>query len=351
MKKTTKAKPAKRKTTFAAAVMSNDKTVKRTRLIPFRILERDGVTYSFLDEFLRCREQARLSYVVGYAQKQLIEAFEFGNCIHNCLEAQGNAKGRAFDHNRVLNEYRLMRNKQIMANEKTELHRIVETARLVWPAYLKFWQAKQGMEMLSDCEFVSNEEDFKIPHVLPNGTSIILRGRLDGVLRYKGRLWLMENKTKSVIDERIADYLPHDMQTQMYCHAVNLKYGEKVEGILYNVVRRPGLRVGKGTVPNLLERIAVDLDERPEFYFPRWNIYLDPGDTERWVSRVLNPILTQVQLWWDEIKENPFDPFSIPNRTHHWMSPTGLYSQYGRSNYFDLLVNNNDHGFYRRDRK
>lgn len=351
VKKSKPVKKAKTKTSFAAAILKGDKSKKRSRAIPFRLLERDGVTYSFLDEFLKCREQARLSYVEGYAQKQLIEAFEFGNCIHGCLEAQGKSKGRAFDHNKILNDFRAMRNKVLRGGEKTELNRIVETARLVWPAYVAYWRQKQGMELLPDCEFVSNEEDFKLSHTLPNGTDIILRGRLDGVLRYKGKLWLMENKTKSVVDERIADYLPHDMQTQMYCHAVNLKYGEKVEGILYNVVRRPGLRIGKGTIPNLLTRIGADLAERPKFYFLRWNIYLDPTDTEKWVERVLNPILTQVQMWWNEIKENPFDPFSIPNRVHHWMSPTGLYSQYGRSNYFDLLTNGNDFGFYRRDRK
>jgi hypothetical protein len=281
----------------------------------------------------------------------MIEAFEFGNCIHNCLEAYGKNKRRRIDHNKILNTYRITRNQQLNHHEQEELKRIVETAKLVWPAYLNWWETKQGIETLDDCEFVALEEDFKFPHKLPDGNEVILRGRIDGILRYRGKLWLMENKTKSVVDDRLADYLPHDMQTMMYCHCIQMKYGEPVEGILYNVIRRPGLKLKKdGDVPELLNRIREDLETRPEFYFLRWNVYLADGDTNRWVDRVLNPILQNVRLWWKEIEQNPFDPFSIPNRVHHFISPTGLYTQYGKCNYFDLMTTGNDYGFYKRPR-
>lgn len=343
---------AKKKASFSSALRKKGKSAKRKKSVPFRNLWNDGVTYSFLDEFQKCREQARLSYVVGYTQVEMVEAFEYGNCIHNCLEAYGKANRETINHNKVLNEYRDKRKQTLRAAEQQELNRIVETARLVWPAYLKWWTAKGGMETLPDCEFVSLEEDFKFPHTLPGGQEIILRGRLDGVLRYQGQLWLMENKTKSVVDERIADYLPHDMQTMMYCHCVEQKYGEPVAGILYNVVRRPGLKYSAKdpSLANLLQRIAADLAERPEFYFLRWNVYLAPGDIAKWVDRVLNPILRNVVLWWEEIQENPFDPWSIPNRVHHYASPAGLYTQYGRCNYFDIMTTGNDYGFKLRDR-
>jgi len=342
----------KKKATFRSVATAKAKAAKRKKTTPFRDLFNDGVTYSFLDEFQKCREQARLSYVVGYTQVEMVEAFEYGNCIHACLEAYGKANREPINHNRVLNDYREKRLKSLPASERTEFNRIVETARLVWPAYLSWWTAKKGMETLPDCEFVSLEEDFKFTHILPEGKEIILRGRFDGILRYQNKLWLMENKTKSVVDDRIADYLPHDMQTMMYCHCVQQKYQEPVAGILYNVVRRPGLKYSTKdpSLNNLLQRIAADLQERPEFYFLRWNVYLDTNDIARWVDRVLNPILRNVMLWWDEIKTNPFDPWSIPNRVHHYASPAGLYTQYGRCNYFDIMTKGNDYGFKLRDR-
>lgn len=343
---------AKKRATFDSAIKAKSKSARRKKTVPFRDLWKDGVTYSFLDEFQHCREQARLSYVVGYTQVAMVEAFEYGNCIHACLEAYGNANREVFNHNEVLNAYRDKRRKTLTSAEAQELNRIVETARLVWPAYLKWWTTKKGMETLPDCEFVSLEEDFKFPHTLPNGREIILRGRFDGILRYQGQLWLMENKTKSVVDERIADYLPHDMQTMMYCHCIEQKYGEPVAGILYNVVRRPGLRYAAKdpSLSNLLQRIAADLAERPEFYFLRWNVYLAPDDISKWVDRVLNPILRNVILWWEEIESDPFNPWSIPDRVHHYASPAGLYTQYGRCNYFDIMTKGNDYGFKLRDR-
>ncbi len=341
----------KKKSAFAKQLLKKGKSAKRARAIPLRNLWKDGVTYSFLDEFQVCREQARLSYVEGYRERGMKEYFEFGNCIHNCIEAHGKAKCGPINFNLILNKYRDARKKELNAAERVTLSQMVETARIMWPAYVEFWQNQRGMEYLDDCQFVALEEDFKVPHELEDGTVVFLRGRIDGLLRYKKQLWLMENKTKSIIDDRITDALPHDLQTTIYCHVVEQKYGEPVAGILYNVIRRPGLRLNKERdVELLLSRIRTAVAETPEEYFLRWNIYLDPGDTHRAIERTLNPLLRNVVLWWREIEPNLFDPFSIPNRVHHYMSPKGLYTQYGKSQYFDILTTGNDANFTRRER-
>lgn len=342
---------AKKKSTFAKTLLKKTKATKRAKAVPLRNLWKDGVTYSFLDEFQVCREQARLSYVEGYREKGMKEYFEFGNCIHNCIEAHGKNKCKQINYNLILNKYRDARRKELTPSERTSLDQMVETARIMWPAYTEFWQNTHGMEYLPDCEFVALEEDFKIPHELEDGTQVFLRGRIDGLLRYKKQLWLMENKTKSIIDDRIKDYLPLDLQTTIYSHVVEQKYGEPVAGILYNVIRRPGLRLNKDRdVDLLLSRIRAAVEESPQDYFLRWNVYLNPGDTKKAIERTLNPLLRNVVLWWKEIEPNLFDPFSIPNRVHHYMSPKGLYTQYGRSNYFDILTTGNDSNFTRRER-
>lgn len=342
---------AKTKSNFAKALLTKTKKAKRAKVMPYRNLWKDGVTYSFLDEFQVCREQARLSYVEGYREKEMKEYFEFGNCIHNCIEAHGKNKCRPINHNKILNSYRDKRKHELKGFERTKLHQIVETARLVWPAYVEHWQNQRGMEYHPDCQFVALEEEFKIPHRLEDGSEVFLRGRIDGLLRYKKQLWLMENKTKSIIDDRITDYLPLDLQTTIYSYVVEQKYGEPVAGVLYNVIKRPGLKLNKeGDVDLLLSRIKNDLVERPEFYFLRWNVHFDKGDIKKAIEKTLNPLLRNVVLWWKEIEPNLFDPFSIPNRVHHFMSPKGLYTQYGRSNYFDILTTGNDSNFVRRDR-
>lgn len=338
-------KKRKPKSTFSRAIAKAVRNEKPRK--PFRDIWKDGVTYSFLSEFLQCRESARLSYVEGWSQKGLIEALEFGSAIHKCLE--GAASGQAHDYDRILNLHRKQRLQYLAPGTIHDFDRILDMARIVFPRYHTYWQEKGGMEHQPDTQFLSAEESFSIPYTLPDGRTINIRGRFDAVLNYKGQIWLMEDKTKSVVDDRITDYLPHDLQTMLYCHAIKVIYGQTVSGILYNVIRRPMLRLGaKETVPELLARIQQDVVKRPEHYFLRWMVALAPDDVANWSSRVLTPVLNQVALWWDEVAQNPFDPWSIPNRIHHFTNPEGLYTKYGRSNYFDMLTKGSDYGLYRR---
>ena len=53
---------------------------------PFRDIAKDGITYSFLDEWLLDREQARLSYVEGWASSGFSQAMTYGLAFHDCLE-------------------------------------------------------------------------------------------------------------------------------------------------------------------------------------------------------------------------------------------------------------------------
>ena len=342
-KSRSRSKPAK--SSFAKAVAKTQREANPRK--PFRDIWKDGVTYTFLAEFLQCRESARLSYVEGWSQKGLIEALEFGSAIHKCLEAA--ASGDPHNYDRVLNLHRKERLPYLQPGVIHDFDRIMDMARIVFPRYYAYWLAKGGMEHQPDATFLSSEEKFEIPYTLPDGRIINIRGRFDAVLNYKGQIWLMEDKTKSVVDDRITDYLPHDLQTMLYCHAIKQVYGQTVSGILYNVIRRPGLRLGKKeTVPELLTRIQQDVGERPEHYYLRWMVALAPDDVANWSSRVLTPVLNQVCLWWDEVSQNPFDPWSIPNRIHHFQNPEGLYTKYGRSNYFDMLTKGSDHGLYRR---
>lgn len=326
------------------------KTLDKSRRVsrkPFRDLWKDGVTYTFLAEFLQCRESARLSYVEGWSQKGLIEALEFGSVIHKCLEAA--ARGNPFSYDKVISDHRRTRLPYIPPGSLHIFDKILGMAQIVFPRYYQFWKSKGGMEHQPDTKFLSSEESFTIEFALPDGRTVPIRGRFDAVLDYKQQIWLMEDKTKSVVDDRITDYLPHDLQTMLYCHAIHQKYGRPVSGILYNVIRRPGLRLGaRETIPELLVRIQDAVDKDPAHYFMRWMVSLDPNDVVQWSSRVLTPLLNQVCLWWDEISQNPFDPWSIPNRIHHYNNPEGLYTKYGRSNYFDMLTKGNDFGLYRR---
>ena len=355
---------------------------------PFRDVNKDGVTYSFLQQFAFCREQARLGFVEGLTQDGTIDALDFGSAFHDLLEylAEDSSSSRLTNHkmlkdrlNRWLAGEREQR--QLKKADADHIGFLCDQCVMMFPLYVDYWRKRNGHEFKSD--FVCQEADFRVPHFINLGPKaaeayeglkndptefakkslklihnvhgeprqIILRGRFDAIFRLQGKLWLMENKTKSQIDEEgLQQSLSQDLQSMMYCHAIKLQYGEYPAGILYNVIRRPMHRMTKAdkTPSDLIRRMEADIRQDPDKYFMRWTISLDSGDIEKWVERTLNPLLTQVCLWWDEISVRPFDPWSIPGRIHHFQNPEGLWTRYGKSSYFNYLTRGTTHGLRRR---
>jgi len=98
-----------------------------------------------------------------------------------------------------------------------------------------------------------------------------------------------------------------------------------VAGVLYNVVRRPAIRPSKRKMESLREfaqRLREDVAERPDFYFHRWEVNLEPGDLPEWQCACLDPILRSLVQWWDSIKGHPFEPWKSPL---HYRRPFGIY--------------------------
>lgn len=319
----------------------------------FRDIVKDGVTYSFLSEFFgTCREQARLSYVEGYGQAGVCDALEFGQLFHSCCEASAAAGNCAISSYKVTADYiaQKLKREKIAKKSIEELKVLARIVSVLYPAYWGHWQRHEGLEFQGNTKFIAQEKAFTIKHELPSGNVIPIRGRFDAILRKgNGKLWLMENKTKSRIDaEGLTSVLSSmDLQTMLYCLAIRKEYGETPEGVLYNVIKKPGLRQKIGeTTEEYLARIQQDVEDKPNDYFMRWHVAIREKDLLDWEARSLNPMLEQVWVWWDSIKQNPLDPWKSP---HHFINPEGLYTRYGKSRYFDLLTRGAPVGLVKRE--
>ncbi len=337
--------------------MARKKPTKRT---PFRNIDKDGVTYSFLATFLQCREQARLSYVEGLTEAGLIPALEFGQLFHLGFElaAEGQPPENIVKVTSKYNKKNAILNR-ITPEERREHHRLTSLVNMMFPHYYNYWvqprsksnDTPRGLEFLPHTEYLAREKSFEYIHTLPNGRDIKLRGRFDAILRVKNDIWIMENKTKSLIDEDgLTAYLPFDLQTMLYAYTCQQEFGVQASGVLYNVVKRPGHRWNpeKESVEEHVLRVEESIVEAPEKYFMRWNTTLTPHDITSYINNILNPLLMQVTMWWDSIKENPFDPFQNGANPHHFMNPEGLYTKFGKSSFFELLTRNSTFGLERR---
>ena len=85
-------------------------------------------------------------------------------------------------------------------------------------------------------ELLEVEKPFAVP-IYPNRPDILYVGRLDKVVRWEGRVWVIEHKStawgsKSGFNSVYLDTFSPDSQIDGYMHAVRMLYGKEAKGIL-----------------------------------------------------------------------------------------------------------------------
>lgn len=293
-----------------------------------------GISYSALSKFINDRERFRIRAVEGLSPGGFSDSLAFGNLFHYLLEWHASGIRTAAGLQRKLNQH-------LNSNNADEHSRkLAETARRIMLLYVDYWDD-------SNKHYVEQENEFHCPVRLSNGKSIPIVGKRDALFRSidDNSLYLQENKTKSEIDHVwLESALPHNLQTMMYCYSISRDYKEAPKGFLYNIIRKPGLRQKvKERDSDFFKRIEKDIHSRPEHYFVRYTVELGPNDIENFTNRVLLPVLEQLCIWWESIKHDPFDPWTLPDGSmnpHHFIRPFGVYDSLarGKGEYFDYVT-------------
>lgn len=304
-----------------------------------------GVTQSSLETFLACREQFSLGYIEGWTAKQFSVPLEFGTLIHFMLERlPGEPHAIARE---VCQSYEKARKKTLNSSDMQTMEITLCNAEAIFPVYCEYWE-----EMDSKIDWIQRESIFKIKHpfmVPGEGTrSIDLTGMRDAVYRNSvKKLGLFETKTKSSIDDlAIQDGLRADLQTLLYLYSLWRDFKEYPQEILYNVIRRPQLRLKvKESVQEYKTRVSEDIKERPNFYFRRFEVTVIEGDLETFIDTTLDPVLRQLLLWWESIKDDPFDRWRSP---YHYRDLTKLMNRYGKVPLYNLMIWGLQNEYYRR---
>ena len=267
-------------------------------------LERDGVTQSFLDRLLSCPEKARLTYVEGISPIRQNSALAFGNLFHDMLD-------QVYTHHTDVPSPDKIKRRLMLSEQKD---RKVIGTQLAVPGALDELETNYGMaEALLNGYFIETASDwkeidwlhlemkFEVTYTSPSGRKFPIRGKMDGVFRdEKGGLWLFETKTKGRISEQnLLLELGHDRQVMLYLWALRAIYGETPKGVLYNVCRRPQLHRRKGeSLFDFIQRINLDIKKRNDFYFKRYEIYVNKADQEAWIPE-FDSMLKLVVGWSD----------------------------------------------------
>jgi hypothetical protein len=148
------------------------------------------------------------------------------------------------------------------------------------------------MQQSPDQKYLGLEETMQTEY-----SGMLLRGKLDGLFTAKnGKVWLMEHKTKSMIDEeRILKKLQFDFQIMYYLTLLWLSKSIATEGILYNQIRKPGLKLRVGdTLHSYKERIFGEIVQKPEYYFQRYDIRISQAKLQNFIC---NELVDKLEYW------------------------------------------------------
>lgn len=334
-------------------------------------LWRDGVTSTFIDSFLTCREQCRLAYVEGLTSRSLPLALEFGTCIHWCLEQIYGDKAVANDvadpamrtriATAIVDDYIVEWGKVNLGPTAAQVEQqelVYGLAEIILPHYLTRWAGDftgtydKRWPNATDhpVEWLSLEEHFKIPYVYPDGKQTWLQGRRDGVfLNRQGKMRVFDTKCLSVIDDAvILDTLGINFQGMVYLwvtwqqaikNAIAINAGDTVYrskaiaalapvGSVQNVVRRPGQRRKDGEpLPTFLGRVRADVKDTGRYghYFTRYQATVVPSEILAWKRSTLDPIMADVRAWYE-------------GTAAHYTSHRNLVTKYGKVGLFDAIV-------------
>ena len=238
----------------------------------------DGVTQSMLQTFMQCRYKSSIQ-LQGYELAMLTDNFDFGELLHECIEAY--YSGRLAEPHNIKSVIELFHKSQLAKGPRPpEALDLAEgLVEAIWPYYVKFWKNRdekiiwKGIEIPFDIKW----HNFR------------LRGKLDGLLAFMKQtpLWLLENKSKSQIPEgSIEDLLQYDFQTLFYLTVLK-HLGYSMGGCVYNVVRKPQLRMSKKeNTSQFITRVAEDVAERLDHYFRRYEISFTRQMLERFENEL-----------------------------------------------------------------
>jgi len=179
------------------------------------------LSYSSVRQFCNCRRAWYWRYIRGLESCVKSDALTMGSAWHEMLEAHYSGLGHMSSDSHLLNAmFTGYRNKY--TDREKGLFTVVAT-ELPFEIMLRHSEKSRALR------------------------GVRFRGIIDMVVRKSnGELWLVEHKTAKTIDGRYISKLWHDLQIMLYAYAYQQSSLEKVTGIVYNVVKKAGVKQHAG---------------------------------------------------------------------------------------------------------
>ncbi len=221
------------------------------------------MTATRMNCLLDCPRKHYWRYEVGLKRETDSAALRFGTAWHAAMEDRW--QRRSYESALA----------KALATAQDFDEATVATLSGLLAGYYRRWQDDPVKELHPEVEF---------RHPLRGSRSFDCAGKIDGLgILHDGRLALVEHKTTGTDISPGSDYwirLRANPQVLQYVIAA-WSLGWDLHTVLYDVTRKPAIRVKKGESPEeYSERLAKDCEERPDFYFARREVPILQDDVE-----------------------------------------------------------------------
>lgn len=206
-------------------------------------------TYSFWNSFRNCRKACELRYLEELVPISRDQALSFGTLIHSCLELWHGGSGLD-----VVLDFidKALPNRSQDDSQKFDWH--LATAMMTGYA---------ACYPVEEFEIVALEKTFEGRIVNPAtgapSRSLVIAGKVDGIVRFGREHYILEHKTASQLDADYLERLWTDLQISLYAHYVEQTLGIKIAGVIYNVLVKAKLQQSKGETEAEFEARRAEL--------------------------------------------------------------------------------------------
>ena len=245
-------------------------------------------TQTALSALLKCPKSYRLRYIEGYRPKEENDNLVMGSLWHELRE------GKNISPVMFSNEY--------LYTKLTAMN----------AAYL---------DIMGEISGIASEVSFSQPLTNPDTGRIspiaIVAGKIDKLhVDENGAKWIVEYKTSSDIDPAYFRTIELNLQVHVYKRMYEKQTGEKIEGILYDIIKKPSIKQLKPSKKNpdgesLADygpRLEAWYHENKESAFHREKFRINNSDVERELWRYHQEI-----LWRTRENHWPRNPGSCSN--------------------------------------
>lgn len=296
--------------------------------------QRDGITQSLLQQFMKCRQAAEWS-LQGWNSTYISPSFTYGTIVHGILEKiyEGIMKKevKSKPTSLVISKYSKGLEKQWHAENPRVGKAMIENLQLslalaeqLLPHYFDYWWKEDFYKI----KWRSLEHQFKIPYVTKDGRKTFIRGKRDGDSGEK-YLKLFETKTKSQINvDDLILTLWFEFQVRMYLWAMKKEYKQIPVGVNYNIIRKTQIYKYKDeSIIAYAKRAAQDVKKRPDWYFIRLEISITPKEIQDF-EKELEFLIVDFMNWRD-------------GKTGTYKNTAQCIDKYGTCSFLQLCSNQN----------